>query len=98
MKECFNGNFLCVLSFTAVMTAVLERHNKTTTMAKIVFSVQEARRQHQCKYFKSLNVAPENDSVEKRNSIKKNCEKSQAIILMQQRTKTILQALENYRE
>ncbi|XP_046642432.1 uncharacterized protein LOC124327513 [Daphnia pulicaria] len=84
--------------FRAVMTAVLEKHNKTTSMAKIVFAVQEARRQHQCEYYKSLNMTPVNESEEESSSVKKKCEKSQAILLMQQRTKAILQALENYRE
>lgn len=90
--------FRFVLSFTAVMTAVLEKNNKTTSMAKIVFAVQEARRQHQCEYYKSLNMTPVNESEEESSSVQKKCEKSQAILLMQQRTKAILQALENYRE
>jgi hypothetical protein len=42
-------------------TAVLEKLDKSTTMIKIVFAVQEARRQHQCEYYKSFNLVPSTD-------------------------------------
>ena len=80
------------------MTAVLEKLDKSTTMIKIVFAVQEARRQHQCEYYKSFNLVTSTESEEESVSVKKKCEKNEVLMKMHQRTKAILQALENYRE
>ena len=80
------------------MTAVFEKLDKSTTMINIVFAVQEARRQHQCEYYKSFNLVTSTESEEESVSVKKKCEKNEVLMQIHQVTKAILQALEKYRE
>ena len=81
-----------------MMTAVLEKHQKNCSIAKIIWQVQDARRAHQYEYCKSLNVpAPTEEADDERTSNVKG-EKIQTIAMVKERMKAILQALENYRE
>ncbi|XP_045029466.1 uncharacterized protein LOC123472256 [Daphnia magna] len=80
-----------------VMTNVLEQHKKPIQISKVLECVQAARRLHQFNYHKSVNVpgmagnGDEEDNVEK-------LEENEVISLVKQRTKSIVEALENYRE
>jgi hypothetical protein len=84
--------------YAVVMTAVLETHKKTILIPKVLDCVQAARRMHQFNYQKSVNVGDLAGDGDEEDATVGRLEKSQIILLVKQRTKTILEALENYRE
>ncbi|KAK4017316.1 hypothetical protein OUZ56_032263 [Daphnia magna] len=76
--------------FGVVMTNVLEQHKKPIQISKVLECVQAARRVHQFNYHKSVNVpdmAGNGDEEDNGEKLEKN-----------ERTKSIVEALENYRE
>ena len=86
-----------IFHFTVVMTNVLDQHKKPIQISKVLECVQAARRIHQFNYQKSVNVpdvASHGDDEDNGGKLEKN----EVISLVKQRTKSIVEALENYLE
>ncbi|KZS04585.1 Uncharacterized protein APZ42_032440 [Daphnia magna] len=83
--------------FGVVMTNVLEQHKKPIQISKVLECFQAAIRVHQFNYHKSVNVLGMASNGDEEDNVEK-LEKNEVISLVKPRTKSIVGALENYRE